>query len=120
MLYAQSKLANVLYASQISKNYPNLTITAIHPGVIPTGLAGHLTIFDRIIVKVATLNYSQITLQEGAYNTLWAATSDTRRPQSRVVYEPVGKAVSPTKLSSDTALEEKLWEWTEKELLTYS
>ena len=121
MLYGQSKLANVLYASQLSEHYPNLTVTAIHPGLIPTGLIDHMGMIDRSVVKLATLKLHRISLQEGAYNTLWAATSaDKNALQSGGVFEPVGKPVSPTRQSADKTLAKELWDWTEKELAAYS
>lgn len=120
-MYAQSKLANVVYASQLAKHYPQFTVTAVHPGLIPSGLADHLGLIDRFIVKAATLRLQQITLHEGAFNTLWAATStDKNALQSGGAYEPVEKPISPTKQSADEALAEKSGDWTEKELAAYS
>jgi NAD(P)-dependent dehydrogenase (short-subunit alcohol dehydrogenase family) len=120
-LYGQSKLANVVYASQLAKHYPKITTAAIHPGVIWTGLADHLGMLERIVVKVYCLALKHLSVQEGAYNTLWAATSmDKSALQSGGVYEPVGKPVSPTKQSADKALAEELWKWTETELAAYS
>lgn len=73
------------------------------------------------MVKLATLRLQRINLREGAYNTLWAATSaDKNSLQSGGAYEPVGKPISPTKQSADKALAKELWDWTEKELAAYS
>jgi hypothetical protein len=77
-------------------------------------------LFDRALIKVVNLHLPRISLQEGAYNTLWAATSVDKGLKSGGVYEPVGKPVEHTKLSADEALEMELWEWTEKELAAYS
>jgi NAD(P)-dependent dehydrogenase (short-subunit alcohol dehydrogenase family) len=121
ILYAQSKLANVLYASYLAKLYPKLTVTSIHPGLITgSSLTHHMGLFDRTLIKVVNLHLPRITLQEGAYNTLWAATSMEKGLQSGGVYEPVGKVIKGTKLSEDETLEKKLWSWTDKELQPYS
>lgn len=120
-LYGQSKLANVIYALELSKHYPKITTAAIHPGVIYTGLIDHMGILEKILIKVVSSTLKHLNLQEGAYNTLWAATSaDKSALKSGGVYEPVGKPVSPTKQSADKALAEELWNWTEKELASYS
>ena len=121
LLYAQSKLANVLYASHLAKLYPKLTVTSIHPGLIAgTSLTRHMGLLDRTLIKVVNLHLPRISLQEGAYNTLWAATSKDKGLKSGGLYEPVGKVVEGTKLSEDEVLEQKLWEWTENELVAYS
>lgn len=66
-----------------------------------------------------TLKY--FNMNEGAYNTLWAATTTDRKIlKSGGAYEPVGKHLSPTKQSEDKALAKQLWDSTEKELAAYS
>ncbi|CZR59372.1 related to oxidoreductase, short-chain dehydrogenase/reductase family [Phialocephala subalpina] len=123
MCYGQSKLANILFASQLAVHHPGITTIAIHPGVIfNTSLGNHLSMLDKVIIRGATLNLTRITLKEGGYNTLWAATikGDERVMKTGGVYEPVGKPVIPTKLSADEGLQKELWEWTEKELAAYN
>ncbi|KAE9365466.1 NAD(P)-binding protein [Stipitochalara longipes BDJ] len=121
ILYGQSKLANVLYASHLAKLYPKLTVTSIHPGLIlGTNLTDQMGWFDRTLIRVVSLHLPRIKMQEGAYNTLWAATSIDKNLQTGGIYEPVGKVVEGTKQSEDETLEEALWEWTKKELETYS
>lgn len=72
-------------------------------------------------MKVATWRMQHMDLHEGAYNTLWAATSAEKSVlQSGGAYEAVGKRISPTKQSADKALAKDLWEWTEKELAAFS
>jgi len=59
-------------------------------------------------------------MKDGAYNTLWAATSMDKNLKSGGIYEPVGKVVEGTKQSEDESLEKALWDWTEKALEAYS
>jgi hypothetical protein len=76
--------------------------------------------FDRFVIDAATLKLLHINLPEGAYNTLWAATSANKNAlQSGGIYEPIGKPISPSKQSADEALAKELWGWTEKELAAY-
>jgi hypothetical protein len=76
-------------------------------------------LLDRTLIKVVTFHLPRITLQEGAYNTLWAATSHDEGLKSGGNYEPVGKVIKGTKLSEDEVLENKLWDWTERQLEAY-
>jgi NAD(P)-dependent dehydrogenase (short-subunit alcohol dehydrogenase family) len=120
VLYGQSKLANVLYATHLAKLYPKLTVASIHPGLIAgSNLTHHMGLLDRTLIKVVNFHLPRITLQEGAYNTLWAATSQGEGLKSGGVYEPVGKMIKGTKLSEDEVLENKLWDWTERQLEAY-
>lgn len=120
LLYAQSKLANVLFASQLAKLYPKLTVTAIHPGlIVGTSLTSHMGWLEKTIIKTVNLHRPWITNEQGAYTMLWAATSSDKGLVSGGVYEPVGKKVEHTKLSADEELGRKLWDWTEEALAKY-
>ncbi|EGE84463.1 oxidoreductase [Blastomyces dermatitidis ATCC 18188] len=131
-LYSQNKLANVLHAAELAMRYPELPVAASHPGVIAsTELMGHMNFIDRLVVKLAVRNFESYSLQEGVYNTLWAAMTTTTTQatgtagqegaslESGGLCEAVGKPLAHTKLSADEALAGKLWEWTEKEIERY-
>lgn len=118
--YGQSKLANILYASEIARRYPKITAVSIHPGVVSTGLVGDLGFGGRLIVYISQLGRLK-TPAEGAYNQLWAATG--KKGEGGVVsgeyYEPVGVTGTHDKESKNQELAEELWEWTQKELEAY-
>ena len=116
--YGQSKLANVVYASELAKRYPDITTIAIHPGLIWTDLVNNLGFFDRILVWMTTLGQT-IPPHEGAYNSVWAATAKTKGITSGGFYEPVGELGEQSKESADPKLGEELWEWTHKALEGY-
>ena len=116
--YGQSKLANVVYASELAKRYPDITTLAIHPGLVWTDLVNNLGFFDRCLVWMTTLG-QLIPSHEGAYNPVWAATAKTKDIQSGGFYEPVGKLGEQSKESTDPKLGEELWEWTQKALEGY-
>ncbi|KAI9781708.1 MAG: hypothetical protein M1816_002205 [Peltula sp. TS41687] len=113
--YGQSKLANVVYAAELTRRYPELTSVAVHPGVIWTELNSTLTAFDRAFVCIATLG-KKVPPHEGVYNTLWAATTSKKNIKSGAFYEPVGRVTPHTKDSESTDLGEHLWIWTRDEL----
>jgi len=56
----------------------------------------------------------QVSVQEGALNQLWAATSNDAK--SGVFYYPVALEDRDSALARDEGLCQTLWDWTEKEL----
>lgn len=114
--YGQSKLANVLYTSELAKRYKDLMVVAVHPGVIhDTELDKTLPYLHHAFVYVATIGQG-IELHEGAYTSEWAATTPRTNLTSGGSHEPVGIPIQHTKDSSSDDLREKLWDWTQKEL----
>jgi retinol dehydrogenase 12 len=114
--YGHSKLANILYSNELAKRYPKIRCIAVHPGSVDTGLkrgiqtsypwlSPVLPLFSRLLTK---------SVQTGALNQLWAATS--KEAQSGKYYVPVGKESAGSRYAQDTELGEKLWEWTEVEM----
>ena len=113
--YGQSKLANILYASELAKRYPALSTTAVHPGVIITDLVNELKFLSRWIVKVTTYG-TDITPEQGCLNSVWACTAPRKDLQSGQWYEPVGELGKHNKYSSDADLAARLWDWTQEQL----
>lgn len=114
--YGQSKLANILYAKELSKRYPEVLAVAVHPGVITSGgLVGNLGYINKAFVKMMTIG-ATLTAEQGAFNTMWAATAPRSEVKAGEYYEPVGEAKAPSGKGNDMELAAKLWEWTEKEL----
>jgi NAD(P)-dependent dehydrogenase (short-subunit alcohol dehydrogenase family) len=116
--YGQSKLANILYAAELARRYPEIVSTSIHPGVAGTELYDSLNFAIKILSWVANLGHI-MTPAEGARNQLWAATADKAEVKSGAYYEPVGVLGTGDKESSSEELARELWEWTEKELETF-
>ncbi|KAG9249609.1 oxidoreductase [Emericellopsis atlantica] len=116
--YGQSKLANILFARQLGKRYPSITSLAIHPGVVNTELVTELSWAKWLLVRVT--NPHLLTQEEGAVNTVWAATAKDVRERldegKTAFFEPVGKASAGTKSCFDEKLMTELWEWTEREV----
>ncbi|KPM36632.1 hypothetical protein AK830_g9925 [Neonectria ditissima] len=113
--YFQSKLANVLWARQLAKQYPQLTIAAIHPGIVRTqlmdGATGSNTL-AKVFVKVGSVFL--VPVEQGAKNQLWASVS--KDVKSGEYYEPVGIGALVSDDGNNDAMAQKLWDWTEKEL----
>ncbi|KAK4131655.1 NAD(P)-binding protein [Trichocladium antarcticum] len=115
--YGQSKLANLLYAQELARRHPALTVAAVHPGVVATNLANTM-VAGSALMRVGWWLAScaiGVDVPTGALNQLWAATA--RGVESGAYYMPVGARSEVAKrweAGSDVA--ERLWEWTEEEL----
>ena len=117
--YGQSKLANILYASEIARRYPQITSTSVHPGVINTGLVTDLGSANKAFVW-ATTWWKMVPPKKGVKNQLWAATVEKDKLTNGGYYEPVGIPGGHDKCSNDANLARELWDWTQKALEAYN
>lgn len=116
--YGQSKLANTLFARSLAKECPQLTVVAVHPGIVKTGIEDKTAQYNawaRFMLPAASP--FMLSVEEGVKNQLWAATS--KDVVSGEFYTPVGVLGSATELASDDILAERLREWTAAELKKY-
>lgn len=113
--YGQSKLANLLYGAQLAERNPDLSVAVVHPGVIHTDLVNGLGFANKILVRLTNIGKMK-SPEEGAQNSLWAATVDKKSLRSGEFYEPVAEPGKHSKLSQNTRLAQELWDWTQKEL----
>lgn len=113
--YFQSKLANVLWARQLAKEYPQLTVAAVHPGLVRTQIMDSSTGTPAIVRAFVKITSPLIaSTEKGARNQLWAAVS--KDVKSGEYYEPIGVPDQASDDGKDDALAKTLWDWTEKEL----
>jgi NAD(P)-dependent dehydrogenase (short-subunit alcohol dehydrogenase family) len=114
--YANSKLANILFAKELAKRYPAIKSVAVHPGAIRTDLWQH-SVNASTLLRWGVNTFGGLWLQDiakGAMNQLWAATA--KDVTSGVYYTPVGHAASGTGDARNEKLAARLWDWTEEEL----
>lgn len=120
--YAQSKLANILYARALNKQYPCMTTVSIHPGIGYTGLQGALSLLDRFIMWSTTMG-RRSSVEQLAHTGLWAATApkgtNHGQVEGGVYYEPVGVKPKLVGEQGNGALEDQLWHWTQREMETW-
>ena len=115
--YGQSKLANILYPAELARRYPALTTASVHPGTVGTDIIGRLKPEQKALVHQT--NKVILEPHQGAYNSCWCATTARGNVKRGELYMPVGKLGEHTKDSSDSALAEKLWTWTQEEISAY-
>jgi hypothetical protein len=110
----------MLYARELSRQYPNITSISIHPGVVSTELIANSRFMDRILIYMTNLG-NLLKPEEGAYNQVWAATTPRENLKNGMYYEPVGKLAQKKldKTARDDDLAKRLWKWTEDALNEY-
>lgn len=120
--YGQSKLANLLYARELAKRYPQIKSVSIHPGFIKTDLFSQTSFLMTQFFRVyAPMQGGWISVAEGPYNQTWAGTTPKQNLESGAYYVPVAKKGKlATAAAKDDRLAAKLWEWTQKELEQWS
>jgi NAD(P)-dependent dehydrogenase (short-subunit alcohol dehydrogenase family) len=132
--YSQSKLANILFTTELARRYPNITSVAIHPGGVATNL---ITPFIKehpylTMVAVPFWKIFATKASQGAWNQTWASTAPVtgkawtkletkggkklKEVVSGAYYTPVAKEGGQTKWARDPELAGKLWDWTEEQL----
>ncbi|KAI1129021.1 NAD(P)-binding protein [Nemania abortiva] len=115
MQYAQSKLANLLYARQVAKNYPQFTTVSVHPGSVLTNLFSREPGDEQMAhLQKNVAPVRSVDLDEGVKNHLWAASHS--QLTNGMYYEPIGIPDTATGLAVDEDQAERLWQWTQKEL----
>lgn len=116
--YGQSKLANVLYAAEIARRYPNILSVSVHPGATKTDLINRLSPDDITLVNQA--NEKIYEVYEGAYGICWCATAEKNEVKNGEVYWPVHELGQHTKETKDLELAKQLWEWTQEQIKEYN
>ncbi|KAF2811386.1 NAD(P)-binding protein [Mytilinidion resinicola] len=113
--YGQSKLANLLYAKQLSILYPQLTCLSIHPGVVKTELVAEQSFLHKVIIYGSQVG-KLLEPEQGAYNQVWASVGDVKGVANGEYYEPVGRGGLDGGRAANVKLAKELWDWTQKEL----
>ncbi len=102
--YAQSKLANILFTTELQRREPELAVNALHPGVVST--------------KLLTEGFGMQgpdSLAAGAATTVWLASSD-EGGRLRGAYCVRSRPTTPSALALDPSAARRLWEDTEAHL----
>jgi NAD(P)-dependent dehydrogenase (short-subunit alcohol dehydrogenase family) len=113
--YGISKLANIHHARALSRRYPEVCSVSLHPGTVDTNLKNGIGAsypFMKPLLPIIGLFSKKVS--DGARNQLWAAVGADVK--SGEFYHPIGITGQGSKQSGDRALEDVLWNWTEKEL----
>lgn len=114
LAYGQSKLANVLFAEGLGRRLRGTRITAnsLHPGVINTEIDRNLNRFLQLGFAALTFLNGK-TIEEGAANSCFVATSPLLGTTSGEYFEDCNAVSVQGSLHKDIALSDTLWERSE-------
>ncbi|KAH6658461.1 hypothetical protein BKA67DRAFT_674471 [Truncatella angustata] len=113
--YGQSKVALIGLTKELSHDYPQFKVVAVHPGRILTGMAESLrkeSLLTRLTLPIAPLFCVPVTV--GIRNHLWAATSSD--VLTGMYYEPVGVPGKQSAAAKDENFSKRLRTWTDDAL----
>ncbi len=101
--YANSKLANALFARELARREPWLTSNSLHPGVINTKLLR------------AGFSMAGDSVANGARTSVYLASSPEVEGVSGKYFDHC-KVVAPAAVVEDSRLAQQLWTWTNNAL----
>ncbi|XP_057325469.1 retinol dehydrogenase 11-like isoform X1 [Microplitis mediator] len=115
--YGQSKLANVLFTTELSRRLKEakiegITVYSLHPGVISTELGRHL---DTAFVRGARVFWKYVsapfvkTPELGAQTTLHCALDEAAGKETGMYYKECA-VTTPSARARDAELAQKLWD----------
>ncbi len=115
--YAQSKLANLLFAKELARRLGDTgrTADAVHPGAVSTNLAHHMSRAARAVIGVGLRIAGPLmlkTIGQGAATQCYVATQPGLRATGEYFVDC--NIAQPSALASDADLARRLWERSER------
>ncbi|WP_233218593.1 SDR family oxidoreductase [Deinococcus arcticus] len=106
--YAQSKLANILFARELARREPTLRSSSLHPGMVATGFAhnngGWVSRLYRVVDRFA------LTPEQGAQTTLHVASAPLMASGR---YYSERREATPAPQALDDGAAQALWQLSE-------
>ena len=108
--YCRSKLANVLFAAELSRRLASTGVTSnsLHPGAVATNIWSGAPVWAKPIIFLF-FRPSFISVPEGARGMVMLATDPALEGVTGRYYEN-GQAIDPAPLARDQALAKRLWD----------
>jgi NAD(P)-dependent dehydrogenase (short-subunit alcohol dehydrogenase family) len=106
--YLQSKLANHLFTYALAQRLvgTGVTVNAVNPGIIDTGLAREVTGLGKLLNRLMTPLKKSV--EQGAFPSLHMATSSEVEGITGRFFDTT-KFVEPSAAARNEALQERLW-----------
>ncbi|MEV4411133.1 SDR family NAD(P)-dependent oxidoreductase [Catellatospora sp. NPDC049609] len=106
LAYGASKRANIMFAAEAARRWPELLSFSFHPGVVRTRFGTPLA---RLFYKIGP---GLATPEQGADQLVWLATEDPARLENGAYYV-LRKVTAPHPAARDPKLAARLWDATE-------
>jgi NAD(P)-dependent dehydrogenase (short-subunit alcohol dehydrogenase family) len=106
--YFQSKLANILFTYALARRLAgtNVTVNAVNPGMIATGLEREVKGIGKFLSTL--LNPLRKPVEQGAFPSLYMAVSTEVEGMTGLFFD-VTKFAITTAITHDQAIQERLW-----------
>ena len=108
--YARSKLANVLFTTELARRLTGTGVTAncLHPGAVATNIWSHAAPgYVRLLIPVAKL--FMLSSEKGADTVVYLAANPEIEGLTGGYYER-NRKVTPSPLAQDHAIPKRLWD----------
>lgn len=108
-MYSNTKLFNILFVNALARQIKgrNITVNALHPGVITTQLLQSYMGNNRFLKFLGRLMFK--SPEQGAETSIYLASSEHIESETGAYFADK-KSVTPSRLAMDEALADKLWE----------
>ncbi|KAK1419122.1 hypothetical protein QVD17_28280 [Tagetes erecta] len=110
--YGQSKLANILHAKELARRLKeegvDITVNALHPGVIATNLSRHSSFMS--VCLYGLFKHLQKNIPQGASTTCYLALNPKVKGVSGEYFAD-NNVAKPSRKAKDAELAKKLWEF---------
>lgn len=116
--YGASKAANIFFAKELARRYPEIMSVAVHPGAVNSELYGHTKAIGSSVKHSVEMVVSLFfrSIPTGAFNSLWAATTAKENLINGAYYTPVGYRSAGTRFVQSPDIPKRLWDWTEAQI----
>jgi len=113
LLYAQSKLGNILVSNELARLYgeQGIVSTSLNPGNLKTDLWRHFSLIENFLVSAVLY-----PIPYGALTQLWAGTSPEGRELNGKYLIPWARVGEPSSVANDPKLSAELWTWLEEQV----
>ncbi|KAJ5263318.1 Short-chain dehydrogenase/reductase SDR [Penicillium angulare] len=116
--YGASKALNIFFSIELARRYPEILSVAVHPGAVSSNLYDHAKALGAQVKfslsAVVALFFRKIST--GAFNSLWAATTDRENLVNGAYYTSVGYRSTGTTFVQSPDMPQRIWEWTEEQI----
>lgn len=113
--YAQSKLANVLFTSELAERLKgtNVTVNSLHPGFVKTDIGNKDTQWYSKLFWTLSSSIAGLSVENGAKTSIYLASSPDVNGVTGKYFDKC-KEKDPAPLAKDKGLQKELWRVSEQ------
>ena len=108
--YAQSKLAVILFASELARQYPDIRSYSLHPGVVGTKIVRPDRNGLLLNIGWALMKPFVLSPKRGAQTSVYLVAATPAPEPNGQYFDEHKRAMKPSRLAQDAQLARELWE----------